>query len=524
MVGAVEAKELEERLELENDDVLAARNGLRFNSDEEDELGVVDLSDSPDTSVLGLSSDQESTRLDRRTASRSPSPLKLPTYNSNPTSNSSSFSSNSTYRDVRNSKGLANIAIPPPPAFTNERVDGLRSGSPLSVRSPGSMGGLMPDGISPRRGRSASQGLAGGSSPSSPVTRGPPPLSRNPLSPSTASSSSTSTSKRMSHAPSASLDSSPTRNYDHPSSDLALSPSFLNRRHIGEHESPTKPIYPPQRPFINRQASVAVMETVSPPHPIFVPLRAGISRSATGLVTGPVPRARSHSRTEPEGFVDVGRHSPLPPPAPSSISRQQLGQPQSSLLHPPAPPSLGGGLKDMLKLLPVGPDMQSDLLPPSPSASSSAARFNFIPMPSPLNGTLSTFQHQSSTTPSSSPHPGSSTFLQLHTSQSDQNLRRSASPYLPPVPTPQLPPPLMAIPNEGPPIRPLDYARLVTQKDVVAELERTVADLGKWLEIVDAGLGGMLDAAFTYPSPSRGNDSDEEEKESGGVQREEVLA
>ena len=80
----------------------------------------------------------------------------------------------------------------------------------------------------------------------------------------------------------------------------------------------------------------------------------------------------------------------------------------------------------------------------------------------------------------------------------------------------------MAIPNEGPPIRPLDYAKLVTQKDVVAELERTVADLGKWLEIVDAGLGGMLDAAFTYPSPSKGVDSDEEE--SGVAQREEVLA
>lgn len=60
---------------------------------------------------------------------------------------------------------------------------------------------------------------------------------------------------------------------------------------------------------------------------------------------------------------------------------------------------------------------------------------------------------------------------------------------------------------------------------MVAELERTVADLGKWLAIVDAGLEGMLDAAFTYPSASRGTGTDSDEEESGGsAHREEVLA
>lgn len=46
----------------------------------------------------------------------------------------------------------------------------------------------------------------------------------------------------------------------------------------------------------------------------------------------------------------------------------------------------------------------------------------------------------------------------------------------------------------GPPLRPLDYGKLVTPGDVHAELERTLESLGRWLEVVDGGLERILDS------------------------------
>jgi hypothetical protein len=54
----------------------------------------------------------------------------------------------------------------------------------------------------------------------------------------------------------------------------------------------------------------------------------------------------------------------------------------------------------------------------------------------------------------------------------------------PPTPPPEWP--------SGPPIRPLDYARLVTAADVHIELEQTIGELGEWLKVVEVGLGMIL--------------------------------
>lgn len=44
----------------------------------------------------------------------------------------------------------------------------------------------------------------------------------------------------------------------------------------------------------------------------------------------------------------------------------------------------------------------------------------------------------------------------------------------------------------GPPVRPLEYSNLFSRHAVEAELEHTLADLGKWLDVVDDGLARIL--------------------------------
>ncbi|KAL8280939.1 hypothetical protein RQP46_006618 [Phenoliferia psychrophenolica] len=62
-----------------------------------------------------------------------------------------------------------------------------------------------------------------------------------------------------------------------------------------------------------------------------------------------------------------------------------------------------------------------------------------------------------------------------------------------PFPAESRAPPQQPLPwPTGPPLRPLDYGKLVTPSDVHSELEKTIAELGKWLEVVDGGLARIL--------------------------------
>jgi hypothetical protein len=51
---------------------------------------------------------------------------------------------------------------------------------------------------------------------------------------------------------------------------------------------------------------------------------------------------------------------------------------------------------------------------------------------------------------------------------------------------------LMASWQEGPNVKALNYTALLTSEDVHADLDKTVQDLGQWLNCLDVGLGSLL--------------------------------
>lgn len=55
-------------------------------------------------------------------------------------------------------------------------------------------------------------------------------------------------------------------------------------------------------------------------------------------------------------------------------------------------------------------------------------------------------------------------------------------------------------PWAGPPLRALDYAKLMTTADVEMELETTLGELGRWLEMVDGGLERILGGTGQAPA------------------------
>lgn len=266
-------------------------------------------------------------------------------------------------------------------------------------------------------------------------------------------------------------------------------------------ESPMRGLPGARRPSFARQASIAVMETASDA-PAVPASRPSIPRTNTGLVTtgGIVAGTRNRSMSRGEMLDDRSAFSaspyPLPPPTPTSAlsASGRFGS------MSPYPPGTGGGLKDVLKMAPMPAAGQNDLLPPSPSVHSSTAnRFNFLPLPSPLSHTHSHSNLQAAAAAASSPHAtpmgaspssyGSASHMHFnrppsppsstlnHLNQQHQQHRRQVSQDL----------------LDGfPPSRPLDYSRLTTAADVHLELERTATDLGRWLDLIDVGLGNLL--------------------------------
>lgn len=377
---------------------------------------------------------------------------------------SSSGLSTATYRDVRSTKGLPTITIPSASAFN---------------------------------GSGPSSDSHGGAAAQSPVA----------------------STSRARHQLTASIDSTS-------SSNSSSSPQVRNRKlHMpleppefpsamfrSGSESPLRGLPGTRRPSIARQASVAVMETSpAPALPSPVP-RPAVSRNNTALVTTGATvvsgsRNRSMSRGEhSEGFDRSGFTSPYPPPPPTPTS----GMPPTGRYGATTPhlQPTGGSLKDVLKMAPMPAAGQNDLLPPSPSVHSSTAnRFNFLPLPSPLShshsqSNLHASHSQSNlhaaaqaspggASPSSYGHGGHAYFAgtrpaspPMGTLQQQQQHRRQPS---------QEAATAMGLSYDGqPPLRPLDYNRLATASDVHHELERTAIDLGRWLDLIDVGLGGLL--------------------------------
>ncbi|KAK0490281.1 Pkinase-domain-containing protein [Armillaria novae-zelandiae] len=171
------------------------------------------------------------------------------------------------------------------------------------------------------------------------------------------------------------------------------------------------------------------------------------------------------------------------------------------------------GLKDVLKIPSLTSEHQlglSDLLPPSPSAAGTSTR-NFSPIPSHLN---------SSTT--YAPYP----FSAQNSAFRDAVPPSTSSSFILGLPRTSSPPPLDMRSEPGhsrseshsvnlpslsslilPSLRPLDYSALVGADQTRAELARTIEDLSRCLTVVEIGLNGMLDSV-------RGDAIEEEQEDS----------
>ncbi|TDL17282.1 Pkinase-domain-containing protein [Rickenella mellea] len=407
-----------------------------------------------------------------------------------------------TYREVRTSRGVPDISIPPTTPL-NPSVD-LPSISPTNDPTPPAevaRAPIVPLPTNPRpafnRKRSQSSAAATSSGRSGQAAALPkdfhfPPVPSRPGQSSSRPQATESRDKVLSpsyaggapkspvmHQSTHSLDNSSTslslrRQFDsifqqnNGGTSLGLPPS-LSRAHSANafvENNGQRPATAPQdadsanlsapkrRPSLNRQASVAVMETVQSP----------FGSSSKQFTPGDYP--------------------------------------SSGPLHSPTV-----GLKDVLKLPTLSSEIHlgiSDLLPPSPSVASPNARA-FPPGPSSLStsvvpgekklhspldkpGTLSSSRSNDALQPS----PENHAVLAIDSSGPSG----PSSPYNPAEVSPSMQHPPSSSSLLGPTVRPLDFGSLMMTHDGTHnELSRTVDELVQWLKVVDLGLSGILDKA-----------------------------
>ncbi|KAG6865846.1 hypothetical protein C0991_011178 [Blastosporella zonata] len=196
----------------------------------------------------------------------------------------------------------------------------------------------------------------------------------------------------------------------------------------------------------------------------------------------------------------------LPPLKPFALSdRNKGGSDGGSSMSSGTP-----GLKDVLKIPSLTSEHHlgiSDLLPPSPSTSAYNAR-NFFASPSSLNSSITshTDHHRQHAAFRDVAAEASSSFsLGLPPTRSPQLRRTATEPLLVSVSTSgnlhsrkiSASNGATGTPLHGPPIRPLDYSKLIAANNTYSELARTIDDLTQWLTVVEVGLGGMLEKAHT---------------------------
>lgn len=398
---------------------------------------------------------------------------------------------NPSYKDVRTSRGLPNISIPPvnmhgsldmtfdSPADITATEELQQSSSPsksnfsmpLFNRKRSQSSATASSSTSPRKLNfpsdfhfppvASTANIAGPSLPP-PISSFNRAKSHNAMSPSHGSLSSSSSESRSpaAHQTTHSLDNNAIYNqrlFKPSASSLgpgvgqdtgALSPSYSR----ANEQLPVSGQPLSRRPSVTRQASVAVMETV-------------------------------HSTA-----IDIKQDLP------------------SAKIDPDSPvPILG--LKDVLKVPALTHEMHGmpDLLPPSPSAASSNRRF-FAPTPSSLgsnvfapdlsNSHVASFpQLRPPLSPLAPPGsvqanaPGSPrpdlTDMSTTVSGSGQSTQTSGGHKLSSS--------VSSVSSLGPPLRPLDLGSMMSSHELThGELARTVDELLQWLSIVETGLTTVL--------------------------------
>lgn len=219
-------------------------------------------------------------------------------------------------------------------------------------------------------------------------------------------------------------------------------------------------------PSLNRQGSVAVMETVPMPTASMTD-RAAIPGTGIGLMTS------SSSSLQPPLSLLRGRNRSESASAAGYRSEGDVGG--NGGLKMPA-------LKDVLKLAPLPNNLVSgpDFLPPSPSVHTPLNRPQVRPHQPPIPLQIVTATASSSTTSLDQQLSGASSLLEA-TSAASETVKA------PPLTTP-LQPPL---------IKPLELLKsTLSPAEAQAELARTVDDLAKWLSVVEAGLTSLLEKSL----------------------------
>ncbi|KAG5643606.1 hypothetical protein DXG03_000614 [Asterophora parasitica] len=236
------------------------------------------------------------------------------------------------------------------------------------------------------------------------------------------------------------------------------------------------------------------------PSPMVLPPSITRTRSATTLPEA-LPPSSDASLLRKGSALDT---APLAPPyKPFALSGRNRSGSDASQSYLPGTP----GLKDVIKAKhQLG---MSDLLPPSPSAAVYSAR-NFMASPSSLSSSITNHsgQYPAFRDAASSSANAFSLGPPPSQSQSPPPLRRimteptfsAASPAERggaharkiSVGTTSASPPML-----GPPVRPLDYSKLITTDSTYSELARTIDDLTQWLTVVEVGLSGMLNKVYT---------------------------
>ncbi|KAF8581957.1 kinase-like protein [Ramaria rubella] len=360
-----------------------------------------------------------------------------------------------TYREVRSTRRLPDISIPPNPRAQQHSGE-------MSSRSPSPTLAPFPSAAGVRN-----DSIASGSSAStirrvrkvavaSPVNFQFPPTSRahqgsqsKPLPPMTSTLTSepmeadlevdaeplpASSGSSSSHQATHSLDNTNGKPFGlpvpHPPFARAHSATLTDPRPLPDPVGRGKGAMLSRGPSLNRQGSVAVMETVMTP-PSVAPLRINRNRSGSTSVSA------GGYRSEGEG---------------------------SALRAPPV------ALRDVLKLSPLRTDIgdgAADLLPPSPSVMSPPMPSRLpAPHPAPANTAHAPADHPPLQTTTAPPSVSNADALQAHS---------------------ELKPPT---------IRPLDFMAFVASPaETHVELARTVDELSRWLAVVETGLAGILERA-----------------------------
>lgn len=382
---------------------------------------------------------------------------------------------NPTYREVRSSRGVPDIEIPPPVVDIHDIS--IVPGTPRGVTSPPAPPPSAPPErpvIIRKRSQSSASTLSSGGSPgvyrernlASPADFQFPPPSKVPLPvsasrpPSRVAQGAIAGSTRTSpaaHQVTHSLDNSTSSGLVVKGDSIPL-PPFLGRSRsaIPGVDGIAVPSVS-RKPSLNRQASVAVMESVH-----------------VGPLTPPV-----------KPFARAGRER---------SGSNASGSSDSTMSQVP-------GLKDVLKIPSLTSEHQlgmTDLLPPSPLHMSQTSRTH-VQAPSHLNQFV---------TPGDDKEISRS--VNIDSPMSHVGHSSPPSPLAPRFTPSETPTPsghyhsrsqdlvslVTALPTQGPIIQPLDMASLMLSHEAThSQLAKTVDDLTQWLSVVEVGLTQILDKA-----------------------------